>query len=215
MQITPDSHPIGRAASHIRGGKAVSEMGRASGSVEGIKRGGREGEKQDWPPALQSSEQALRGQAQHAEPGQHRPQHQHARMHRDGHHADTRLACWGAAGSVLIWRYVTKVRGFVGEYADATEGPGSQLQHLCQEHGRQIRGTAALQQALSDRKSNSALLVPGYSQLAQGSTYSEATSAYAKVEGMGGISFLVPPRSLSSPGSIQQQQHRAPCPAAT
>lgn len=132
-----------------------------------------------------------------------------------GHHADTRLACWGAAGSVLIWRYVTKVRGFVGEYADATEGPGSQLQHLCQEHGRQIRGTAALRQALSDRKSNSALLVPGYSQLAQGSTYSEATSAYAKVEGMGGISFLVPPRSLSSPGSIQQQQHRAPCPAAT
>lgn len=83
MQITPDSHPIGRAASHIRGGKAVSEMGRASGSVEGRKRGGREGEKQDWPPALRSSEEALRGQAQHADPGQHRLQHQHARMHRD------------------------------------------------------------------------------------------------------------------------------------
>lgn len=75
-------------------------MGRASGSIAGIRRDGREGEKQDWPPARLSSEQALHGQAQHADLGQHRP---HARRHRD---RASRRHTAGLLGSSRLYFYL-------------------------------------------------------------------------------------------------------------
>lgn len=39
----------------------------------------------------------------------------------------------------------------IGKKAEATEGPGKQVLHLCQEHTRQIRITAALPANLTSR----------------------------------------------------------------
>lgn len=116
------------------------------------------------------------------------------------------LVCSGAACFNPICCHMTEVCDFVGKKTEATKGPGNQLLHLHQEHTWQISSSNPHSQAHSHRKPSPASAVPGYSQPAQGSSFSDTAPAHAGTEGMKTFNFST--SRLSSPEPCW------PCPAA-